>query len=119
MLPALFLWQRRTSSHRSARGSLLFICSLGCVLVLLFPVISASDDLHSTSQAMEESKRSFHYDSHSARPIHSVAHTSLFALPASPAASTGLQQLGIISFFAPRSLAILSASQPIARAPPA
>lgn len=34
---------------------LVFICTLGCALVLLFPVISASDDLHAMRAEMEES----------------------------------------------------------------
>ena len=57
LLPAYTLWRQRVLPNRAARTSLVFSCALGCVLVLLFPVISASDDLHSTGQVMEESKR--------------------------------------------------------------
>ena len=39
----------------SAARPLVFICTLGCAFVLLFPVISASDDLHAMRAEMEES----------------------------------------------------------------
>lgn len=42
-------WRRGTS------GRPLPLCALGCVLVLLFPVISASDDLYATALAVEAS----------------------------------------------------------------
>ena len=58
VLPAFLLWRRQDSSDRSTRRSLLFVCTLGCLLVLLFPFISASDDLHGERPGMEESKRS-------------------------------------------------------------
>jgi hypothetical protein len=54
VLPAYWLWQRNTRALNrvSSRQCLL---ALGCVLVLLFPVISASDDLHAMRAEMEES----------------------------------------------------------------
>jgi hypothetical protein len=55
-LPAYWLWRRnagaRVAQRRSAVQGLL---ALGCVLVLLFPVISASDDLHAMRAEMEDS----------------------------------------------------------------
>jgi hypothetical protein len=61
LLPAYLLWRQRTSSTRPqgrakspAASPLIFLCVLGCVLVLLFPVISASDDLHAMRAEMEE-----------------------------------------------------------------
>jgi hypothetical protein len=56
-LPAYWLWRR---SMGSARGpsSLQCLLALGCVLVLLFPVISATDDLHAMRAEMEESATS-------------------------------------------------------------
>jgi len=56
VVPALLTWRRQEQSSRQ-RGhvSLLRLGALGCVLVLLFPVISASDDLHAVRQEMEES----------------------------------------------------------------
>jgi HAMP domain-containing protein len=56
VLPAYWLWRRDTGS-RTARWvtSLQCVLALGCVLVLLFPVISASDDLHAMRAEMEDS----------------------------------------------------------------
>ncbi|MFZ0300772.1 MAG: hypothetical protein WAM13_20660 [Candidatus Sulfotelmatobacter sp.] len=56
VLPAYWLW-RRDSGLRAARWvtSLQCLLALGCVLVLLFPVISASDDLHAMRTEMEDS----------------------------------------------------------------
>jgi hypothetical protein len=53
-LPAYWLW------WQSARrfNSLQCLLALGCVLVLLFPVISASDDLHAMQTEMEDSSTS-------------------------------------------------------------
>lgn len=58
-LPAYWIWRQ----HELARGtrrvsSLQCVWALGCVLVLLFPVISASDDLHAMRAEMEESTTS-------------------------------------------------------------
>jgi len=62
LLPAWLLWWRRTSSAASCNPAkspavcpLVFVCALGCALILLFPVISASDDLHAMRAEMEES----------------------------------------------------------------
>jgi len=59
-LPALWMW-RHESVHAAncrlfarVRPFLLF----GCVLMLLFPVVSATDDLHALRQEMEESSPS-------------------------------------------------------------
>ncbi|MGA8868383.1 MAG: hypothetical protein WB510_15525 [Candidatus Sulfotelmatobacter sp.] len=56
-LPGYWLWRNRVARGRresafSARQCLL---ALSCVLVLLFPVISATDDLHAMRAEMEES----------------------------------------------------------------
>jgi hypothetical protein len=56
-LPAVWIWRqesaqlRCTRNHRRIGSSLLLMC----VLVLLFPVVSASDDLHPMRPEMEES----------------------------------------------------------------
>jgi len=54
-LPAYWLW--RDAGSRGTRGvsALQRLLVLGCVLVLLFPVISASDDLHAMRAEMEDS----------------------------------------------------------------
>jgi hypothetical protein len=55
-LPAFWLWRGR----KSARGfsSLQCLLVLGCLLVILFPVISATDDLCAMKTEMEESQPS-------------------------------------------------------------
>src|ERR1039458_3184769 len=53
-LPAYWLWRR--SAHKFS--SLQCLLALGCTLVLLFPVISASDDLHAMQAEMEDSSTS-------------------------------------------------------------
>jgi hypothetical protein len=58
-LPAYWLWQRDARSG-ATRGvsSAQCLLALACGLVLLFPVISASDDLHGMQAEMEESSAS-------------------------------------------------------------
>lgn len=52
-LPALWLWRKASPCSRSRRprSSLLI---LGCLLILLFPVISVSDDLQAMRPEVEE-----------------------------------------------------------------
>ncbi len=59
LLPAYWLW-RRDAGTRAARRvtSLQCVLALGCVVVLLFPVISATDDLHAMRSEIEESATS-------------------------------------------------------------
>jgi hypothetical protein len=58
--PAIWLWQRDPACTRSSRrlGQLCPVILLGCILVLLFPVVSATDDLHAMRPEMEESSPS-------------------------------------------------------------
>lgn len=49
-VPAWWVWRRNGRNFSSVRCFL----TLACVLVILFPVISATDDLHAALQAMEE-----------------------------------------------------------------
>lgn len=51
-MPAYWLW-RRPDKHPAS--SLQCLLTLGCALVLLFPVVSATDDLHAMRPEMEES----------------------------------------------------------------
>lgn len=56
-LPAVFIWRRQSACARSSGKqcrSRSFVL-LGCLLALLFPVVSASDDLHPISAEIEES----------------------------------------------------------------
>ncbi|MGD0567945.1 MAG: hypothetical protein ABSA78_06035 [Candidatus Sulfotelmatobacter sp.] len=58
-LPAYWLWRRDTEARLARRITpLQCMLALGCVLILLFPVISASDDLHAMRAEMEESATS-------------------------------------------------------------
>lgn len=54
-LPAYWLWQRGADSRKQCKVSALqFFLALACALVLLFPVISATDDLHVMRAEMED-----------------------------------------------------------------
>jgi hypothetical protein len=56
-LPAFFVWHRQSGFWRDAgrRCRSRSFVLLGCLLALLFPVVSASDDLHPQSAEIEES----------------------------------------------------------------
>ena len=55
-LPAYWLWRRSFHTRALGKlGSLQCLLALACLLVLLFPVISATDDLHVMRTEMEES----------------------------------------------------------------
>jgi hypothetical protein len=58
-LPAYWLWRASRTTHASRRfGSLQCLLALGCLLVVLFPVVSATDDLRAMRTEMEESPSS-------------------------------------------------------------
>jgi hypothetical protein len=59
-LPALWMWRRKSVSVQDRRhfGRVHPFLLLSCVLVLLFPVVSVTDDLHALRQEMEESSSS-------------------------------------------------------------
>jgi hypothetical protein len=56
-LPAIWIWRHEPASVGHSRGHSRLGSSLilMCVLVLLFPVVSATDDLHPMRTEMEES----------------------------------------------------------------
>ncbi len=55
-VPACWLWRQSAQLRGERRfNSLQILLALGCALVLLFPVISASDDLHAMRTEMEDS----------------------------------------------------------------
>ena len=60
-VPAIWVWRRPTPScaDRLIRfGPLRCLLVLSCTLLLLFPVVSATDDLHAMRPEMEESSPS-------------------------------------------------------------
>jgi len=58
-LPALWLWRREASRRRSRRfDSWRCLVVLSSLLMLLFPVVSATDDLHAMRPEVEESSLS-------------------------------------------------------------
>lgn len=90
-LPAFWLWRR--SFRTRARGScssLQCLLALGCLLVLLFPVISATDDLHAMRAEMEESSPGKRSARQAAGEKASTWHNRWQSLPAVVAASHSL-----------------------------
>jgi hypothetical protein len=55
-LPAYWLWRNRVTHEprETPSSALQCLLALGCVLILLFPVISATDDLHAMRCEVEE-----------------------------------------------------------------
>ena len=83
-VPAYWLWRTR----KSARGfsSLQCLLALGCLLVVLFPVISATDDLCAMKAEMEESpsgERTFRHACGDRASLANAAITHHAALPSS------------------------------------
>ena len=55
-MPAFWLWRYSNSApERRKFGALRCFLALGCLLVILFPVVSATDDLRAMRAEMEES----------------------------------------------------------------
>lgn len=67
-LPAYWLWRgSRTAAAGRKLSSVQCLLALACMLVILFPVVSATDDLRAMRNEMEESpasKRSVRHASH-------------------------------------------------------
>jgi hypothetical protein len=59
-LPAYWLWLGRKRPHARTSSALQFLLVLGCMLVVLFPVISATDDLCAMRAECEESPAGKH-----------------------------------------------------------
>jgi hypothetical protein len=56
VVPAYWLWRRsRIAGGRFSSGPVQCFLALGCAVVLLFPVISATDDLRAMRAELEES----------------------------------------------------------------
>jgi len=55
-MPAFWLWRySRTAPKRRQFDAFRCFLALGCLLVILFPVVSATDDIHAMRAEMEES----------------------------------------------------------------
>ncbi len=123
LLPAYFLWRQKGAStapaQRSPGHALIFFCALGCVLILLFPVISATDDLHAMRPEMEESESAVRSASRcaGAAPL-APTHSALAILPGVTDLSSELQQVGTVQPFERDSLQLLPFPLPSGRAPP-
>src|SRR6202140_5730746 len=117
LAPACLLWRQRSSSDREVR-TLLFLCALGCAFVLLFPVISASDDLHAMRPEMEESERAFRGVNRCASSGHALHHSAQPVLVSSISLWPSFEQTGTVFSFTPRTLGILPPLAPSGRAPP-
>jgi hypothetical protein len=118
LLPAYLLWRQRTSSDRPAATPVLFLCALGCALILLFPVISATDDLHVVRPEMEDSERGFRRAGNGACTPHALAHSSQPILPSLASPTPEFEQIGTVLPFTPQSRRTFSASATACRAPP-
>jgi hypothetical protein len=55
---ALLFWHLSSRNPRRAPGGLGCVVALGCILAILFPVISLTDDLHDMQATVEESSTS-------------------------------------------------------------
>jgi hypothetical protein len=60
VVPAFLIWRQQSLAEKSftRATSLRAILLLGCLLVFLFPVVSATDDLHPLHNEIEESNPS-------------------------------------------------------------
>jgi len=122
-LPAYWVWQRSFSTRAQGKlGSLQCLLALACLLVLLFPVISATDDVHAMRAEMEESSPGKRSVRQAAGEKASVWHSRWQNLPAVVTTSASLELLGegrhklpVIPRPFPMSRSILRAG----RAPPA
>jgi len=118
VLPAFVLWRRRVSSQPLTRASFVIVCTLGCALVLLFPVISASDDLHAVAQAMEESERGFRHDGRCPCVAHCLHQGALPFLPVTAALQVGFEPVGGTLSYSPHPAASSVVPTSSGRAPP-
>jgi len=116
LLPAYLLWRESAASQPRSRASFVIVCTLGCALLILFPVISASDDLHAVGQAMEESKRDLLKVGLDTGAVHSFG--SCFALPVSAGLTVAFDRVGTVLVFSPGSPVSMLANTFAGRSPP-
>jgi len=117
LVPGVLLWRQRTAST-PACGSLAFVCVLGCTLILLFPVISATDDLHAIRPEMEESERGFRHASNCGCTAHALAQASQPQLPSSARLAVVFERMGTVRTFVAQTPRTFAAPATVGRAPP-
>jgi hypothetical protein len=115
--PGVYLWLRQ---RRQAKPVLQFSIALACLLFLLFPVISATDDLHAMRQEMEEpgpNKRALK------QVVKRAAGPDFSAAPALPGSVVEVQPLvrtrGLVGAFLVPAIVSAGSTMSISRAPPA
>jgi hypothetical protein len=119
LLPAWLLWRSRPSAKSSPQVGLpIFFLSVLAALVLLFPVISASDDLHAMRPEMEESERAFRHNGRSISPVDVLSHTSQPALLSGTFVTVAIEHVGAAVPLALAALDSRSAPALRGRAPP-
>lgn len=119
-MPALWLWREslRVPDQRRFNTSQRLFC-LACALVILFPVVSATDDLRGAGTEMEECRGSKRSISHSTgeRVAASKAHTQP-ALATAALLLVTFEQDWIWVVFPPLSSPVSPAVARTGRAPP-
>jgi hypothetical protein len=124
LLPAYFLWRQKSASAASSRDKamaghpLVFLCALGCAVTLLFPVISATDDLHAMRPEMEESESAVRSANRCATAQFAQTHSAPVILPGLNHVSSDLQQVATVLPFQSSTLGFVSHPVPSGRAPP-
>ena len=117
LVPAYLLWRQRSASDRRSPTAL-YLCALGCVFVLLFPVISASDDLHAMQPETEESERAFRGANQRACAPHALTQSAQPFHPGSAYLMPKFERVGTALPFVPRAFRTFSTPAPAGRAPP-
>jgi len=119
-LPAFLLWRDRSSAPAGRRfTSLQCLFALGCLLVTLFPVVSATDDLRAMRAEMEESPLSRHsFCNKSSGKVLTTKWQNQPALAATPLPSTiSYTASGLLRTFSIR-VSAAPVNNPTGRAPP-
>lgn len=125
LLPAYFLWRQKSMSAAPVRAQgmgvhpLIFVCALGCAVILLFPVISATDDLHAMRPEMEESESAARSANRCAGAPLAQTHSDQVILPSLSNLLAEFQQVGTVLPFERGPLRLLPSPAPSGRAPPA
>jgi hypothetical protein len=92
-MPAFWLWRySRIAPKRRKFDALQSLLALGCLLVILFPVISASDDLRAMRAEMEESHSKKSIAQSGGIKANSLKWQAQPALPAASASGGGVRE---------------------------